>query len=95
MVSFEIVAQRTIRILFEDGTVQTIDFSRVLGGELFRPLRDPDFFSRVYISEGLPTLTWPNGADFNPDHLHDWPEYEGLYIERARQWEQQTSLAVS
>jgi len=93
--SFEIVAPHTIRVHFEDGHSRTIDFSKVLGGALFRPLRDPDYFSQVFISEGIPTLTWPNGADFNPDHLYDWPRYEKLYIERAESWEKQDSSVTS
>jgi hypothetical protein len=87
VVSFEITAPHTIRIYFEDGVTQTIAFNNVLGGELLRPLRDPDFFHQVFVSDGIPTLTWPNGADFNPDHLHDWQSYEPLYIERADRWE--------
>ena len=95
VLSFEIVGPHTIRIQFEDGIFQTIDFSRVLGGELFRPLRDPAFFKRVFISEGIPTLTWPNGADFNPDHLYDWQNYKQSYIERAKRWDQQDSAVLS
>jgi hypothetical protein len=87
VISFEIVAPYTIRVHFEDHTSQVINFERVLGGELFRPLRDLDFFRQVYISEGIPTLTWSNGADFNPDHLHNWPDYEQLYADRASKWE--------
>jgi hypothetical protein len=31
-------------------------------------------------------LVWPNGADFDPATLHDWPEYELEMLELARRW---------
>jgi hypothetical protein len=37
---------------------------------VFEPLRDPDFFGRVELDEGLGTIVWPNGADFAPETLH-------------------------
>lgn len=95
VVAFEIIAAHTIRVHFEGGVSQTIDFRDVLGGELLRPLRDTAFFNRVFISEGIPTLTWPNGADFNPDHLYDWQNYKQFYIERAEKWEEQDSPVLS
>ena len=95
VVSLEILAPYTIRIHFEDGATRTVDFSKVLGGELFRPLRDLNYFNQVFISEGIPTLSWPNGADFNPDHLYDWPNYKEQYVERVARWEQQESPVMS
>jgi hypothetical protein len=50
-----------------------IDFEPVLHGELYAPLRDPDFFARVALDPEAGTLVWPNGADFDPATLHDWP----------------------
>ena len=38
-----------------------------LDGEVFEPLRDPDYFARFTVDE---TLVWPNGADFAPEFLH-------------------------
>jgi hypothetical protein len=84
--SFEIVAPHTVRVLFEDGTAQTINFQPVLVGELYGPLRDVDLFSRVRIDPDTRTLVWPNGADFDPATLHDWPEYELAMLELARAW---------
>jgi len=85
--SFEIVATYTLQVRFDDGTEQTIDFQPVLAGELFGPLRDPGLFRQVRIDEEVGTLVWPNGADFDPATLHDWPQHEAAMRELVRRWE--------
>lgn len=85
--SFQIVAPYTLRVQFDDGTAQTINFGPVLGGELYRPLRDLDLFNQVQRDPEVHTLVWPNGADFDPATLHDWPEHAAAFADRAQQWE--------
>ncbi|MGA2738783.1 MAG: DUF2442 domain-containing protein [Bryobacteraceae bacterium] len=65
---------------------QTIDFQPVLAGEVYGPLQDPDLFNRVEIDPEARMPVWPNGADFDPATLHDWPEYEDEMREMARRW---------
>ena len=84
--SFAIVAPYTVWVRFDDSTEQTINFQPVLAGELYGPLRDLELFNRVQIDSEARTLVWPNGADFDPATLHDWPEYEGAFRELARNW---------
>ena len=84
---FEIAAAYTLRVHFDDGTQQTIDFRPILAGELYGPLRDLELFNRVRIDPEVHTLVWPNGADFDPETLHDWPRYEPAFRELARRWE--------
>jgi hypothetical protein len=83
---FEIVGPYVLRVTFNDGTVQTIDFESVLAGELFGPLRDPAVFRQVRLDPEVHTLVWPNGADFDPATLHDWPDYVEAFASRARSW---------
>jgi hypothetical protein len=85
--SLEIVSPYSLRLRFDDETEQTIDFQPVLAGELYRPLRDLSLFDQVRIDPEVHTLVWPNGADFDPATLHDWPLYVDALIARAQQWE--------
>jgi uncharacterized protein DUF2442 len=87
VVAVEIVSDYTLRVRFDDQTEQTINFRPVLAGELFGPLRDLDLFRRVAIDAEAHTLVWPNGADFDPATLHDWPHHEQALRELARRWE--------
>ena len=84
--AFEHVGAYTLRVSFDDGTNQVIDFEPVLRGALYGPLRDPEFFRRVRIdSEGY-TLVWPNDADFDPETLHDWPRVRDAFVQLASSW---------
>ena len=85
--SFEIVASYTLRVRFDDNTEQAIDFRPVLAGEMYGPLRDLELFNQVRIDSEVETLVWPNGADFDPATLHEWPANEQAFRELARRWE--------
>jgi len=87
VVGFEIVAPHTLRVRFDDDTAQTIDFRPVLSGEMYSPLNDLNLFNGVKIDPEVHTLVWPNGADFDPATLHDWPIQVQALRERAQQWQ--------
>ena len=88
---FAIVAPYTVSVRFEDGTEQRIDFAPVLEGELFGPLRDLNIFNAVSLDSEVGTLTWPNGADFDPATLYDWPSLRDRFVAMARRWATQTA----
>jgi hypothetical protein len=52
----------------------------------YGPLQDETVFNQVEINPELHTLMWPNGADFDPETLHDWPKYAEEMQRMARQW---------
>ncbi|MBI3822432.1 MAG: DUF2442 domain-containing protein [Planctomycetes bacterium] len=85
--SFRIVAPHTLNVQFDDNTEQRIHFEPVLAGELYGPLRDLSIFNQVRIDSEVHTLVWPNGADFDPATLHDWPNRCEEMKARARQWD--------
>jgi hypothetical protein len=86
VIQFEILAPYTLRVIFNDGKEQVIDFEPVLAGELFRPLYDERLFNQVEIDPEIHILVWPNGADFDPATLHDWPQYVKGMKALAKQW---------
>ena len=86
VVSFEIVGAYTLRVRFDDGMVQTINFRPVLTGNLYQPLMDLSLFNQVRIDPEVFTLIWPNGADFDPATLHDWPQQVEALTARAKEW---------
>ena len=83
---FDRVGPFTLRVDFEDGTTQVIDFRPVLAGESLGPLRDPEVFDQVRLDSEAGTLVWPNGADFDPATLHNWPEEGRRLADLARKW---------
>ena len=85
--TFEIVSAYILRVRFDDGTEQVINFQPVLAGELYGPLRDLSLFNQVRIDPEVHTLVWLNGADFDPATLHDWPQYIQELAARAKRWE--------
>jgi hypothetical protein len=84
--SFDNIGPYTLCVRFDDNSEQTIDFQPVLAGELYGRLRDLELFNRVRIDPDVETLVWPNGADFDPATLHEWPSHEQAFRELARRW---------
>lgn len=92
--AFSIVGPYTLTVTFDDGTEQRIDFTRVLHGALFGPLKDLAVFNAVTLDTEAGTLVWPNGADFDPATLHDWPDVQDELAARARVWAQEPRPAA-
>ena len=65
------VGGHTIWLRFRDGTAGEVDLSGVLRGEVFQPLKDPEYFKTFTVHPEFRTLVWPNGADLAPEFLHD------------------------
>ncbi len=58
-----------VNIHFTDGSQREINLEPYLRGPVFEPIRnDPSLFRSMRVEEG--TITWPNGADIDPDVLY-------------------------
>jgi hypothetical protein len=88
---FVVTGPYTLAVTFSDGTEQHIDFHPVLRGPLLGPLRDAAMFSLVRLDAEAGTLVWPNGADFDPATLHDWPRAGRELAARASSWDSTSS----
>lgn len=71
VIKVERVRDFVLRVFFSDGSFGEHDFARIFHkiGPMNEPLRDPVFFSRVFVDGGA--LTWPNGYDLDAINLHD------------------------
>jgi len=84
--AFEIVGNYTLWVKFDDNTEQVINFEPVLQGEMYDPLRDLRLFNQVRLDAEVGTLVWPNGADFDPYMLHEWPHLLPRLIAQTQAW---------
>lgn len=91
----ECVAPYALRLRFNDGLEATVDLGDVLEGEIYGPLRDPFLFSRVALDSEVGTVVWPNGADFDPAVLHDWPVHKEAFANAAKRWKSQMTARVA
>lgn len=67
----ECTGPHQLRVAFDDGARVTVDLSGELYGEVFLPLRDPDYFRRAFLNPETGTVEWPNGADLAPTFLRE------------------------
>ena len=86
--AFQISGPYKLHIEFDDRTAQEIDFKPILYGELFGPLQDLNFFNQVRLDPEIQTLVWPNGADFDPETLRNWPDYRDAWLAAVQRWQQ-------
>ena len=82
----KVVGQYALRVAFDDDVERTIDLEPILAGELYGPLRDPELFRQVRVDPEVHTIVWPNGADFDPATLHEWPDHATAFASKAREW---------
>ena len=87
IIDYKVVERYTIWVKFDDESNQVINFAPVLYGAMWGPLRDVALFNQVAIDPIARTLSWPNGADFDPETLYNWPEYVEALATRAQAWE--------
>ncbi|RME73534.1 MAG: DUF2442 domain-containing protein [Chloroflexi bacterium] len=60
-----------LRLTFDNGVIKDVDLKDELYGEIFEPLKDPNFFRQVQVNPETNTIEWPNGADFAPEFLYE------------------------
>ena len=68
VVKADYLSDYLVAITFADGTSATVNFEDWLDGPVFEPLKEPEYFRRLFIEAG--TLAWPNGADIAPETLY-------------------------
>ena len=60
-----------LNLRFEDGSEGVVDVSQLVRFHgVFEPLKDLAYFRLVRVDPDSGTITWPNGADLDPDVLY-------------------------
>jgi hypothetical protein len=72
-----------LKVRFGDGASGVHDCTALVNetGAMVEPLRDPDYFARVFLDYGAPT--WPNDFDMCPDSLRMNMEQAGELVPPA------------
>lgn len=65
------VSEYKLILTFENGEKKMVDLKNRLIGPIFEPLKDVDYFKKVYVNKELGTIVWPNGADKAPETLYN------------------------
>ncbi len=65
----DVLGNFRLRVRFSDGTAGIHDFNEIVSesGPMVEPLKNLEFFNRVFISMGV--LAWPNGYDIDAIQL--------------------------
>ena len=87
IVDAEVVGPAILKVRFDDGAERVVDLRRALRGAVYGPLADPVVFAQVRVDPEIHTVEWPNGADFDPETLRNWPDYENQWAISAARWE--------
>jgi hypothetical protein len=68
----------SLNLKFNDGSERMFDVKPYLDYEVFRELKNPDYFKQVRIAFG--TVQWPHEQDISPDTLY----MQGVPVESTR-----------
>jgi hypothetical protein len=73
VVSVRWLGGHQLRVGFDNGDVGEVDLAkRIKFRGLLTPLKDPAFFSKVFVNEEIGTICWPGDLDFDPVILHHY-----------------------
>jgi hypothetical protein len=89
IVAVEITNPPVATLTFADGYTATFDFQRLLDkGNVFTPLRDPDFFRTAHPGSGGSSLEWLTPAGDEIDLCADAlrMEAEGIWDPVKQEW---------
>jgi hypothetical protein len=71
IIAAEALGDYRLQLRFEDGIEGVVDLASQLSFQgVFEPLRDAACFAQVRADPELGTVTWPNGADLDPEVLY-------------------------
>lgn len=78
VIEVKTVQELTLAVRFADGTYGKIHFTPKHLRGVFKPLKDPKFFARVFIDHGA--VAWPDNIDLAPDAMYQHIKKNGEWI---------------
>lgn len=74
VIDAEYIKDYIIKVKFDNGKSNIVDFSKFLYGPIFEPLKEIAYFKNFFV-DGW-TIAWPNGADIAPETLYEYDSSE-------------------
>lgn len=71
VIAVKYISDFKLILTFENNEKKLVDLKNHLNGPIFEPLKDTEYFKKVYVDKELGTIAWPNGADTAPDTLYE------------------------
>ena len=68
----------TLLVRFTDGLAGKVRFLPSHLSGVFAPLKQADFFKKVFINDGV--VSWPGEIDLAPDAMHDEIKQHGVWV---------------
>jgi hypothetical protein len=81
VVAARVLPAHRLALAFADGLEGEADLSRLVSGKnpgVYAALANPAFFGQAKVELGV--VVWPNGADLDPDWLHEEIRAHGRWI---------------
>lgn len=71
VIDVNVIAPYVLDVGYSDGQRSQVDIEAELHGEIFEPLKNPDFFAQASVNHEQGIVIWPNGAGFSPEFFEN------------------------
>jgi hypothetical protein len=78
VIEVKVAENLSLYVRFSDGTNGRVRFLPQHLNGVFEPLKNPEFFNRVFIDNGV--VTWPNEIDLAPDAMYQEIKEHGEWL---------------
>ncbi len=85
IVAVRVLDGHRLHLVFDDGISGDVDIASIVKFTgIFAPLKDVAYFQNVRVDTETGTVSWPNGADIDPDVLNHQITGEPISIFRTK-----------
>lgn len=80
VIAASVVGDLRFAVRFADGVEGEVEFLPAHLHGVFEPLRNPEFFRRIRVTDGF--VTWPGDIDLAPDAMYEAIRRHGRWVLR-------------